>query len=230
MGPPPKVAEDFTLRAVIFANGELTDPQATLAHLDQDDRLIAADGGMRHLRDLGLTPDWIIGDLDSLDSIDLEPLQSTGVGILRHPMRKDQTDLELAMLHAVNLGAAEIVVFGAFGARWDHTMANLLLSLHPELVDVSCVFVDGGQRVFVARGSTPIEGAPGDIVSLIPVGGDAEGVTTSGLEYPLKDGRLTLGSTLGVSNVLVRNPASVNLRKGQLLVFVSRKSIIGGVK
>jgi thiamine pyrophosphokinase len=218
------------LRAVIFANGELRDPQAALAALEPDDRVIAADGGMRHLRDLGLTPEWIIGDLDSLASIDLEPLEAAGVEILRYPRRKDQTDLELAMLHAVNIGADSIVVFGAFGARWDHTLANLLLSLHPEMENVSCAFVDGGQRVFVARGATRIEGTPGNVVSLIPVGGDAEGVTTSGLEYPLKDGRLTLGSTLGVSNVLIQTPATLDVRQGQLLVFVSRESIVGGEK
>jgi len=218
------------LRAVIFANGELRDPQAALAELEPDDRLIAADGGMRHLRDLGLTPGWIVGDLDSLASIDLEPLEATGVEVLRHPRRKDQTDLELAMLHALNLGADEVVVFGAFGARWDHTLANLLLSLHPELVDISTVFVDGGQRVFVARGSTRIEGTPGDVVSLIPIGGDAEGVTTSGLEYPLKDGKLVLGTTLGVSNVLVETPATLDVRQGQLLICVSHESIVGGVK
>jgi thiamine pyrophosphokinase len=220
----------FTLRAVIFANGELRDRESALAAIEADDRVIAADGGMRHLRDLGLTPGWIIGDLDSLVSIDLEPLEASGVEILRHPRHKDQTDLELAMLHAVDLGADEIVVFGGFGKRWDHTLANLLLSLHPQMVDVSCVFVDGGQRIFTARGPTRIEGTPGDVVSLIPVGGDAEGVTTSGLEYPLKDGRLTLGSTLGVSNVLIQTPATLDVRQGQLLVIVSSESADGGEK
>jgi thiamine pyrophosphokinase len=216
------------LRIAIFANGELRDPQAALAQLKPDDRLIAADGGLRHLRQLGLIPGWIIGDMDSLASIDLKPLEAKGVEILRHPRRKDQTDLELAMIHAATLGADEIVVYGAFGARWDHTLANMLLGLHAELADLSCVFVDGGQRVFVAHGPTRIEGSPGDMVSLIPVGGDAEGVTTSGLEYPLKDGRLTMGSTLGVSNVLTQPAATLTVRKGQLLVCVSHGSFVGG--
>lgn len=218
------------MRIVIFANGELRQPQAALSQLKPDDRLIAADGGMRHLHRLGLTPGWIVGDLDSLGSIDLDPLEAAGVEILRHPRRKDQTDLELAMLHAATLGADEIVVFGAFGARWDHTLANLLLGLHPELAGVSCIFVDGGQRVFMAQGTTRIEGSPGDIVSLIPVGGDAEGVTTSGLEYPLKGGRLTMGSTLGVSNVLTHSPAVLAVRQGQLLVYVSHENGLGGEK
>jgi thiamine pyrophosphokinase len=216
------------LRAVIFANGELREPEAALAALEPDDRLIAADGGMRHLRALGLTPAWIIGDLDSLPATDLERLESGGIEVLRFPERKDQTDLELAMQHAVKLGADEIVVFGAFGARWDHTLANLLLSLHPGMLGVQCRFVDGGQRVFPARGLTHIEGTPGDVVSLIPVGGDALGVTTSGLEYPLHDGRLSLGSTLGVSNVLVRPPATLEVRQGQLLVIVSHDGNYGG--
>lgn len=218
------------MRAVIFANGEMEDRDSVLAVLKPDDRLIAADGGMRHLRDLGLNPGWIIGDLDSLDPIDLEPLVAAGVEVVRYPRRKDQTDLELAMHQAVKLGADEIVVFGAFGARWDHTLANLLLCLHPDLVNVDCTFIDGVQRVFAVRGVTGIEGTPGDIVSLIPVGGDAEGVTTSGLEYPLLDGRLSLGSTLGVSNVIVQSPAKVEVRNGQVLVVVSHQTPHGGEK
>jgi thiamine pyrophosphokinase len=222
--------EGFDLRAVIFANGVMRERESALSFLKPDDRLIAADGGMRHVGDLGLTPGWIIGDLDSLGQIDIEALQDAGVEVLRHPRRKDQTDLELAMHHALKLGADQIVVFGAFGARWDHTLANLLLSFHPDLLNIRCTFVDGSQRVFAARGVTHIQGSPGDIVSLIPVGGDAEGVTTSGLEYPLQDGRLLLGSTLGVSNVIVQAPAKVEVQKGQVLVVVSHQTPHGGVK
>jgi thiamine pyrophosphokinase len=216
------------LRAVIFANGELRDPQATIAALEPEDLVIAADGGMRHVRRLGLSPTCIVGDMDSLDALEIEPLRAKGVEIMRFPERKDQTDLELAIQYAVRLGVDEIVVFGAFGARWDHTLANMLLSLHPDMLGVKCSFVDGGQRVFVARGMTPIEGAPGDLVSLIPVGGDAVGVTTRGLEYPLQDGRLSMGSTLGVSNVFAQSPASVDVRRGRLLVFVSHERTHGG--
>jgi thiamine pyrophosphokinase len=218
------------LRAVIFANGELKHGQAALGQIDPGDCVIAADGGMRHLGELGLTPGWIIGDLDSLPPMDLEPLRAAGVEILRHPRRKDQTDLELALQHAVNIGADEIVVFGAFGERWDQTLANLLLGFHPDLVDVHCVFVDGDQRVIAVRDSARIEGTPGDIVSLIAVGGSAQGVTTGGLEYPLTDGELSLGSTLGVSNVLVQSPATIDVRQGQLLVIVSHKRTNGGGK
>lgn len=218
------------MRAVIFANGEMHDREAVLAALEPDDRLIAADGGMRHVRELGLTPGWIIGDLDSLGQIDIEPLQAAGVEIIRHPRRKDQTDLELAMHHAIKLGADEIVAFGAFGLRWDHSLANLLLCFHPDLLNIRCTFVDGSQRVFAAREVTDIQGRPGDIVSLIPVGGDAEGVTTGGLEYSLQDGTLSLGSTLGVSNVIVRAPARVEVRKGRVLVVVSHQTPHGGVK
>jgi thiamine pyrophosphokinase len=218
------------LRAVIFANGNLSDPEAALAALEADDLLIAADGGARHLRHLGLTPGWIIGDLDSLPSHDLQALQAAGTQVRRYPTRKDQTDLELAIQHAVRLGASEITVFGAFGGRWDQTLANLFLGLHPDVRDVSCVFVDGRQRAFATRGTTHIDGTPGDIVSLIPVGGDADGVTTTGLEYKLDDGRLSLGSTLGVSNVMIQASATIQVRQGRLLVIVSHERPNGGTK
>ena len=228
-GPPPNKAEGFSsLRAVIFANGELRDREAALAALRPDDWLIAANGGSRHCLSLGLTPALIVGDLDSLPPEDLQNWLSAGVEIRRHPRRKDQTDLELAMQHVFERAPEAILVLGGMGARWDHSLANLLLCFHPRLGEVPCIFIEGDQSIFAVRGKTRIDGAPGDLVSLIPVGGDAIGVTSSGLEYPLQDGRLPFGTSLGVSNVLVRPPATLEVRQGEVIAIVTRVASAGG--
>jgi thiamine pyrophosphokinase len=208
------------MRAVIFAAGELPSPEAAREVLRPDDWILAADGGARHCRALGIQPAVVVGDMDSIAPEDAAALRSAGSEILAHPVRKDETDLELAVQHAVHGGATDILVLGAFGGRWDHTLANLMLSAHTSLRSIPLTFTDGLQRAWRIVGETEVEGEPGDRVSLIPIGGDALGVSTSGLEYPLGDGTLPMGSSLGVSNTLLENRARVSVREGCVLLFV----------
>jgi len=212
-------------RAVIFANGLLGSPETALRAILPDDILIAADGGARHCRRLGLTPHFIVGDFDSLEPGELQAFQDTGVVIFQHPARKDFTDLELALRHARSLGVAEILILGGLGARWDQTLANLLLPASQALCCARITLVDGAQEIHLLRGGEQLElqGDPGDIVSLIPLKGDAVGVATGGLEYPLAGETLFFGSTRGVSNVLLAEPAWVSLQGGLLLCVLVHK-------
>ncbi len=205
------------MRAVIFVNGELSDGERLRAMLRPDDLLIGADGGTLHALTLGLTPHAVIGDGDSLPPSVLADLQAQGVDIRRYPARKDQTDLELALLYAQERGADEVLLVGALGGRWDQTLANLLLCAHPDLRHLPITILAGEQRITAIRGQAVIEGRVGDTVSLLPIGGDASGVTTSGLEYPLMEGRLPFGSSLGVSNVLTAPRATIRVRHGVVL-------------
>ncbi len=201
------------MRAVIFANGRLNPPVA----LNSDDFIIAADGGTRHCLALGLRPAVVIGDLNSLTPADLQTLTSLGAEILQFPTRKDFTDLELALSHARSLGMREVLIMGALGARWDQTLANVALpAAFPEL---NIRLVDGNQEVLYIHGgeTVSISGSPGDTLSLIPLGSEARGITTMMLEYPLTGEDLPLGSTRGVSNVLLADTAQISLHSGLLL-------------
>jgi thiamine pyrophosphokinase len=211
------------MRAIIFANG-LLDPQTDLhALLHPDDLILAADGGSRHCRALGITPYAIVGDLDSLDDAARAEWAAAGVKFYSYPTHKDYTDLELALQHALALDATDIILLGALGARWDQTMANLLLPAADELRDARIRLLDGNQEIMLLRGGSvnngtlSITGQPGDTVSLIPLGGDAIGITTEGLEYPLFDGTLYFGATRGISNVLLQEHASIYVQSGLLL-------------
>lgn len=210
-------------RAVIFANAELYDLGLAQAALRPGDWVIAADGGTRHCRALGLAADVVIGDFDSLGPGELVALQASKAQLVLYPVRKDQTDLELALRCAAEGGAKDILVFGGLGVRWDQTLANLLLLALPELSGARVRLLDGKQQIYLIRHKTTIEGRPGDTVSLIPLQGDASGVTTRGLEYPLDDGTLSFGSTLGISNVLLGESATVEVREGLLLCVVINK-------
>ncbi|MBX3049926.1 MAG: thiamine diphosphokinase [Caldilineaceae bacterium] len=207
------------MRAVIFVNGVVNDYPALARRLRPDDYLIAADGGARHCAALGLRPAVLVGDLDSISPARLADYEQTGVEIERHPPRKDETDLELAVRRAMADGASEILLLGALGGRLDQTLANLLLPAR-QAWPVPILLADDRQLARVVRGgeSVTIYGAPGDTVSAIPLSAEATGITYTGLEYPLTDATLPLGSTQGISNQMAGDCATIRLGSGILLV------------
>jgi thiamine pyrophosphokinase len=210
------------MRAIIFANGEFPDPSSVRDLLRSDDLVIAADGGTRHALAAGVTPDVVIGDLDSLSPEEQAQVEVSGSRIIRFSPHKDETDLELALQHAARAGATEIIILAALGGRLDQTVANLLLLAMPELGGIDVHVVEGAQTAFLIQDQALIEGQPGDTVSLIPLGGDAVGVTAEGLEWSLQEDTLRFGPARGVSNVLMAEQALVGVRQGFLLCVITR--------
>jgi thiamine pyrophosphokinase len=208
------------MRVIIFANGELANPQEARRLLQPDTLVIAADGGTRHALATGVTPDIVVGDLDSLSPDDQARLKAIGTQLIRFSPHKDETDLELALLHAARRGAKEIVILGALGGRLDQTIANVLLLALPALKGADVRIVEGAQEAFLIQNEATIKGQPGDTVSLIPLGGDAEGVTAEGLEWQLDEDTLRFGPARGVSNTLTGKQARVRVRRGSLLCVV----------
>ena len=126
------------------------------------------------------------------------------------------------MQHARSIGAVEILVLGALGARWDQTLANLLLIASERFRDVDIKLMDGEQEIILVREGIAhkITGKPGDIVSLIPLSDHVQGISTEGLEYPLHDEPLLFGATRGISNVLIDRSAMITLKQGALLCVI----------
>lgn len=211
------------MRIVIFANGMMDNPAVEAAHwVRPGDLIAAADGGTKHALAAGLTPAHAIGDLDSLSAEQRARLVAAGTVIHAYPPAKDETDLELALLWAVaQPDVTQIVVLGALGGRPDQELANLLLLALPALARRDVVIAGDPWTVRCLRGGEMFEicGQPGDTVSLIPLGGDAIGITTRGLVYPLRDETLHFGPARGVSNVLEGETATVSLRRGLLWCF-----------
>lgn len=212
--------EEGVLRAIIFANGGLNGDASHYSVRPNDgDLVIAADGGGRYCLELGLTPDLVVGDFDSLSPENLSFFESQGSQFIRYPTHKDYTDLELALQHAQQLGADEVIVLAALGGRWDQTLANLLLPAAQKFASLHIRLVDGLQEISTIHPGQRVEihGQPGDTVSLVPLIGDAHGIVTQGLEYPLVDEPILFGSTRGISNVMLQQTASVYLQEGLLL-------------
>ena len=229
-------------RALILANGSAPGrdrlPAGTLENIVL---VIAADGGLRTAEALGLRPDLAIGDFDSADPALLAKAEAEGVTMARVAAEKDESDLELAVRAAVARGATSIVILGALGgARVEHTLAAIaLLGLGADSVTGSAspfemAIVDERSTIRLLRGGTPggraaaidLQGEPGDYVSLQPWGGDAAGVTTEGLRYPLRDEALVMGPSRGLSNELLGRHGRVSCRTGQLLVIHTRRAAV----
>jgi thiamine pyrophosphokinase len=218
--------------AIVLADGDVADRAALDAAWpgwsDAVTLVIAADGGARHAAPLGLDIDRWVGDGDSISRAELDELRDRGIPIDLVAAEKDASDTELAIDAAIAAGADEVIVLGAFGGRrLDHAIANLSLLAHRALGHRPAVLLDGVARVRLVRapgpdGSsvvTPLPGRVADLVSLIPFGGDATGLTTSGLQYPLRDEALVLGSARGLSNVRRASDASFVLGHGAVLVI-----------
>lgn len=205
--------------AIVVADAPIQDLAAHAALLAEADLRVAADGGARHLLQAGLLPHAAIGDFDSLPPAMLQQIERQGVEIQRHSPRKDETDLELALLYALAQGASRIIVLAALGGRPDQHLANLQLLVHPALAHADVRMLHAGWEVFAIRSAARVRGARGQIVSLLPMSNRVEGIVTEGLHYPLRDEALDLGPARGVSNVMEAEHASITVRSGVLLAM-----------
>ena len=189
------------------------------------DLLIAADSGMNFYYQAKLLPDLIVGDFDSAKPEVLAFYeQNPAVEVCRLNPIKDDTDTEHAIREAIRRGASEITIFGATGTRLDHVMGNLtLLGIGlEEGVEIS--LMDPYNKIRMIRESLTIRKDQqfGSFISLLPYAGDVEGVTLTGMKYPLKDYTMGGFNSLGVSNEILAEEAVIQMKKGFLLVIESR--------
>ncbi len=212
------------MKCIIIAGGIL-DPARGLTWyrrlntlLETADLIIAADSGAGHLRKLGWAPHVIIGDLDSIDPGTLAYFKGKKIPIQSHPSRKNQTDMELCLAHALEQGADHITFLAATGSRLDHTLANILLLIQTANAGISARILDVQNELFVVKDRLEITGTAGDLVSLIPASRKVEGVTLEGLAYPLCNHTLVMGSSLGMSNYLAGPKALITIESGTLIV------------
>lgn len=213
---------------VIFAGGD-PPSRSVLDLLPNDAFVVAADSGSDHARRLGVGVDLLIGDMDSVSPKGM----AAATAVDRHPTDKDATDLELAMREAARRKPEHLIVVGGEGGRIDHFLANVCLLAAHEVWGMRDATVDphpiahtrievmwlvSGATVHIVREKVELAGALGDVVSLLPFGGPASGVTTAGLRWPLSNASLATGTTRGVSNEMTSHRASVTVSGGTLLV------------
>ena len=214
------------MRAIIFVNGKVDDYTALARLIQSDDYLIAADGGAKHCLALQRTPHALIGDLDSVDQATVDAFQHQQVYIERYPPDKNQTDLELALDHAlavaVDRAIQEIILVGGMGGRLDQMLGNVLILAQRDW-PIPVIFAEGRTRAQIVQANSHLTLAVnvGDTVSVLPLSDRVTGITYTGMRYPLENHTLTLGSTRGMSNNVMALPATVAIRTGKLLVITT---------
>jgi len=215
------VITDSARKACIFCNGQLRNATKVKQIASDCNLLIAADGGARYCADFGLTPQVIIGDMDSIDS-DLWK-NNQGIEYIRHPIHKDRSDTELAVEYALAHGCEQVLLIAAMGGRLDHTLANIaLMASRPGQV----ALFDGTSTLIAVDKSEKcmLQGQMGTLVSLLPYGPGPLTVRTNGLKYALRDECMN-SVTHGLSNELCHTEACVCVKNGILLVYIENEGI-----
>jgi thiamine pyrophosphokinase len=225
--------------AAVFLNGEYEDASYYRRWALAADVVVAADGGGRFLAAAGIVPDLLVGDFDSLDAAAVDDARLRGARVVRHPVRKDQTDGELAVDEALRAGGGDVVLAGALGAL-DHVLGHLALLGRVEAGGTPARLVSPALtvRVLVAPAAVSLDARPGARVSLAPFTGDAV-VTLTGLDYPLRRGRLPGDACLGLGNAVATTTgvaggagaATIEVHEGRVAVLAEDgRESFGGLR
>ena len=210
-------------RGIIIASGECNIEQISP---DKEDVIIAADGGICHCKRLGLKPDWILGDFDSL--ADMSLLQDYSEDkVIKLPCEKDDTDTLAALKFGLEKGIKEFEIYGALGGRLSHTMANTQCLLYLKRNGANGKILDKDIEMFLIKDeSCEIGKDVIGILSVFAMDGEAKGVTISGCKYEIEDATLTSDYPLGVSNELMGTEAHIRVREGSLLIVIEKNKFL----
>ncbi|MGD9731000.1 MAG: thiamine diphosphokinase [Desulfamplus sp.] len=239
------------MKYLIIANGIAVDDDPLLKLVKEADVVVCADGGARYLKIIGIAPNVLIGDMDSIGdneniyftditttiSSESKSLEQNKTIVIKYPRQKDASDTELAVLWAIDQGAEYITLTGVTGTRMDHTLSNIFLLKKIGEKGVRCKIVDNHNEIFLLSNdltenhpadkggssdcSLSIDGKIGELLSIIPVTQEVRGVTLRGLEYPLNNAVLAFGSSRGVSNVFNQTTAYISIKSGMVLITKS---------
>lgn len=209
-------------RAIIFLNGNLKgDNSFYKDYINQSDYLVAVDGGAEHLFALGLAPELIIGDLDSISKKTQLYYKNLGVKLEKFPVEKDKTDGELILNKLVNKDFVEIIIFSALGGRVDHQLANIFLLSKFKDVKSDLKIVTPQETIQVITESKKIYKEKNKIISLLSLSQKTTGVNLSGFKYNTKDVIINQGSSLGISNQIKADEARIEIDSGELLLIIN---------
>lgn len=210
------------MKTIVFSNGNFAPADWCKNLLKNADQIIVADGGARYALMMGLKVDHLIGDMDSIELEDFNTLKEQGCKISVFPEDKDKTDLELAVDLAVKLGSDEIHILASDGGRFDHQLGNALIGANIRYMEVPIWFYSGNQRATTVY---PVEEkvfatVSGSLLSVIPLCEKVANFTIRGVDWPLNNVELRLGSTFTISNKSAGNEVKVSFTSGVVLFIL----------
>lgn len=210
------------MKALLILNGEKVNSTTILKLKDESDFILSADGGTDYCVELGIIPDLVIGDLDSISPKTLDILKKKEVPINVFPIKKDKTDSQLSIEYLMDKGAEEITIIGAIGSRIDHTLANILLLKTIKDKGIKGKIVHNNNIIYIIDDELILDKKNGYFVSIIPIESKGVLVSLKGFEYNLSKVKIDFASTLGVSNFVIDEKGYIKVHEGQCLVVVSK--------
>ena len=210
------------MKCVIIANGDLEYSNDMAGIIRQARLIVCADGGARHLKALNILPHAIIGDFDSASPEDKLFFEEKKIKTISYPSRKNETDSELCISWALLNNATDITLLGATGTRLDHTLANIYLLKKLAELHIPARIINKNNTIHIVTDHIELKGRPGELLSILPITEKVAGITLKGLEYPLVDATMEMGTCLGISNVFKKTVATVSVREGLLMIIQSQ--------
>jgi len=210
------------MKVCILLNGEIKDYSIISKYIKNEkyDYIICADGGANHLYNMGIIPNYIIGDLDSIDKDVINYYKKQNVLFEKFPSKKNETDSELCIFLANKLNAYKVDLFATLGGRIDHTLANINLLYYIREQKIVPRIISEKEDIYIAiNESIQIKGKKEDIISIIPIKGDAKGITLENLEYNLNNYNMKYSSPLGISNIMLSDECSITVKEGSVLII-----------
>ncbi|MCL2189191.1 MAG: thiamine diphosphokinase [Defluviitaleaceae bacterium] len=205
------------MKIAIIANGEISNHAVTRQKLADADYLIACDGGLRHFPLLGIMPHCLIGDFDSAPRALREKYTAQGIPLVRFPAEKDETDLALAVAHALTLSPTYIYIVAALGGRFDHALANV--HVLAQAGEIPAEIWDETTSIQLIRKQRILPCENYRTLTLLPLTSEVTGIITKGLRYPLNNETLHAGEVRGVSNEFSAEEAEISIKSGMLLAI-----------
>lgn len=211
------------MKTAIIGSGIICDYNLIAREIKSCDFIICADGGIRHLDKMNISPDVVIGDFDSYDYDSVKDLLIiANARVIKCNPEKDDTDMQLCIDYALENGTDTIVMFAALGGRVDHELSNIF---HLEYINThgKCGMIfSENNRIYTTSSSMTLRRIPGFKMSVISLTEKSEGVSLSGVYYPLDNATLLRGTSLGISNEIIASNAEISVTNGTLMVFHSK--------
>ena len=210
------------MKVCILLNGKINDYSIIKQFINNQnyDYIICADGGANHAYKMNITPNYIIGDLDSINKEIIDFYKKQNVLFEEFPSKKNETDSELCILLSKSLNASKIDLFGTLGGRVDHTLANINLLYYIREQEIIPRIISEKEEIYIATNEcVKIKGKEKDIISIIPIKGDVKGITLENLEYPLNNYDMNYSTPLGISNIMLSEECKIAVKKGSLLII-----------
>ncbi|MEX2014417.1 MAG: thiamine diphosphokinase [Candidatus Saccharimonadales bacterium] len=217
-------------KALIFLNGDEPDLAYTKKYADKNTLIIGCDGGTGSIYKIGLTPQVVLGDFDSVTSLpkEIKNLPKRYYGketiindtvYIKYPGDKDFLDVEAAIDYALRKQLREIILVNTHGDELDHVVGVLALLSKRKYRSADIKLIRPLLKAYIIRGKAEIKGKIGDKISLIPLYGPVKVKNSSGLKYDPAQYKMSLQQNLGISNELINKKAALELSKGCFLVI-----------